>query len=183
LDFDKISSLPIWAKILASLIPIITCLLALMLIWGVGKKPQRSAHWWKLKSTIEDVIDSYQPIIRSRSGETTTLAPTERIAWLKHVRQLLDSQVENPVLLADDDALGHWRSAQDAVRMAINIQEAFAGGNVTNLSPDQPVDAGDLFRRFSERIVTDVMDVFVSKVFYSNEPRAARSPKPTPKKS
>ena len=56
-----------WLGVAAILIP---SLFAVFIAMGVGKKPQRSSDWWRLRDAILDITISYQPIIRLKTVST-----------------------------------------------------------------------------------------------------------------
>lgn len=152
-----------WLGVAAILIP---SLFAVFIAMGVGKKPQRSSDWWRLRDAILDITISYQPIIRLKTVSTIpAVSREEKLEWLMSVRAKLDSQIDNKVLLSDDDALAHWRQAQTTARMATDLQ-----GNLSE----------SILDGMTNSLMSDVMAVFVNKIFNSREPGSGFGPKPQP---
>jgi hypothetical protein len=195
MDYEKISSLPVWIKLIGSLIPVVglvmaftrakwvrfvsallVCVIALFLIWGVGKA--RSPQWWKLKVAVDGILESYTPVIQDRVSKSVKITPEQRLTWLRRVHDLLDSQIENPILLRNDNALAHWRAAQESTAAAIRFEEAFAARTVTIIPPDTEGSDQVSFWQFAEEIVTHVLAVWREEVWSSSEPGAPRRPKP-----
>lgn len=165
-DFSISADSPLWIKLLFTAGAVITLALAVGPVWL--SKPKRSPDWWALKTAIDDITEAYQPIIWARPEyKKYTLTHEQRIAWLNKIREQLESQNNNAVLLSNDEALARWRAAQNTIRMAKTIEDACATGS------DNPV-----FFSLSESAIKNVMDVFVSEIFGSTEPGGGRGPKP-----
>ena len=53
------------------------------------------------------------------------LSVKEKIAWKYKVRKLLDSQIDNPVLLENKTSLGYWRNAISTAKIIQYAPETF----------------------------------------------------------
>jgi len=71
-------------------------------------KIEATANWGELRNSMWGIIDLFPP-----SGiETIRSIPQEyQISLFKKVRLMLDSQIKNPVLIENEQCLGHWRNA------------------------------------------------------------------------
>jgi hypothetical protein len=75
------------------------------------EKVEKTAYWGDLRNAIWKIFDLYPP-----SGtETIRSFPQEQqLSFFKKIREILDSQIGNPVLIEDQQCLGYWRNAISA---------------------------------------------------------------------
>ena len=86
------------------------------------EKIHETAEWGRLHRTMLNIIKKFYP------GDETTLRQISSEDWAKWYREitlLLESQINNEVLISDREALGYWRNAmstadtQEALRQSI----------------------------------------------------------------
>lgn len=167
MDLPGLENHHAWVKALAFFAVMLPPIMVLVLAMGWGKKPERTAHWWRLKIAAEDIMNSYQPIVYARINSQAAPPAELRIAWLKLVADKLDSQVENPILLGDDVLLEHWRAAQNNTLQTLRIAE----NTRTQPIPDPA------FFGMAEGIIKEVMEVQAKEILFSDQPGAVKLPK------
>lgn len=113
-----------------------------------------TAKWGELRNCMWELMDQVPP---SGTGTLLSLSTNERIQWFRSVRRLLDSQIGNPVLLADEVSLGYWRNAISTSRTHGN-----AASDILALD-DQ------LFQAGVNSIYSDVMFVWKRLVLESDQ--------------
>ena len=92
---------------------------------GIIKKEkfQKSANWGELRNTMWEIFD----LLSAPGGINSLekLSVKEKIAWKYKVRKLLDSQIDNPVLLENKTSLGYWRNAISTAKIIQYAPETF----------------------------------------------------------
>lgn len=69
---------------------------------------QWKSDWGELRNTIWEILEQFPP---NGIDYLVKFTIEERIKWKRKIRKLLDSQINNPVLLENSYCLGHWRNA------------------------------------------------------------------------
>lgn len=85
-----------------------------------SRRVEHTGRWGELRNVMWDVFDQYPP---KGAQALDVLPPQQQIAWLRNMRKLLDSQISNPVLIQDQECLGHWRNAISSVKTAADLLE------------------------------------------------------------
>lgn len=69
---------------------------------------KKTAKWGELRNTMWEIMDLYPP--QGVNG-LKTISKEQKIDWNRRMRILLDSQIDNPVLIENKTCLGYWRNA------------------------------------------------------------------------
>jgi hypothetical protein len=128
-------------------------------------KFEKTANWGELRNAMWGILDQFPP-----SGiETIRSMPQEhQLSFFKKVRAILDSQIKNPVLIENEQCLGHWRNAISSTKTMVYMLSR------TNTSEMQDSIIGN-----AGGILTDVMYVWEKLVLDSVEVSATGGrPKP-----
>ena len=72
------------------------------------EKVEKTAKWGELRNAMWNIMDFYPP--NGVSG-LTNLSKEQKVNWNRKIRILLDSQIDNPVLIENKSCLGYWRNA------------------------------------------------------------------------
>lgn len=121
---------------------------------------ESTANWGKLRNAMWAIMDNYPP---SGVKYLQELSQQEKLAWLIKIRNLLDSQIDNPVLIEHTQGLGHWRNAISAAKTAKQM--------VFGISPeDHQIDmVNEMFIRDASTILHDVLFVWSKLILDSDE--------------
>ncbi len=121
---------------------------------------EKTANWGELRNAMWAIMDLYPSSgVKSLQG----LSQQDKVVWLIKIRELLDSQIDNPALIEHTASLGQWRNAISVAKTAKEI--------VSGISPDDPqIDTIDeMFIRNASTIVKDVLFVWSELVLKSDE--------------
>jgi hypothetical protein len=102
---------------------------------------ERTAKWGKLRNTIWDLMDMYP---KEGIPKLQEMPLEKKVQWLKDIRGLLDSEIDNPVLISDQKCLGHWRNA---------ISSAKTGQEIIPMAPE-------MFETTANSVLKDVTYVW-----------------------
>jgi hypothetical protein len=72
------------------------------------EKVEKTASWGELRNTMWDVMDLYPA---NGVNGLRNLSKEQKVSWNRKIRILLDSQIDNPVLIEHKMCLGYWRNA------------------------------------------------------------------------
>ena len=115
---------------------------------------QRTSEWGGLRNAMWEIMDQYPP---SGVDDLKSLSVSEATAWFKKIRNILDSQIGNPVLIENEYELGCWRNAISTARTVPAILEA------------KPDTYSDDVVRYASSIDGDVMRVWSELVLNSKQ--------------
>lgn len=73
-----------------------------------NEKVEKTARWGELRNTMWNIMDLYP--VNGVNG-LRNLSKNEKVSWNRKIRILLDSQIDNPVLIENKSCLGYWRNA------------------------------------------------------------------------
>lgn len=105
-----------------------------------NKKVEHTARWGELRNAMWAIMDLYPS---NGVNVLKELSREQKLKWNRTMRKLLDSQIDNPVLIEDKMCLGYWRNAISRSKsldafINSNIEEEFVivhmGGILSDIS-------------------------------------------------
>jgi hypothetical protein len=72
------------------------------------EKVEKTGRWGELRNTMWAIMDLYPT---NGVNSLKHLSKEQKINWNRKMRLLLDSQIDNPVLIENKNCLGFWRNA------------------------------------------------------------------------
>lgn len=72
------------------------------------EKVEKTAKWGELRNAMWNIMDLYPS---NGVKGLTNLSKEQKVNWNRKIRILLDSQIDNPVLIENKTCLGYWRNA------------------------------------------------------------------------
>ena len=105
-----------------------------------NEKIEKTARWGELRNTMWEIMDLYPT---NGVNGLRKLSNEQKVSWNRKIRILLDSQIDNPVLIENKMCLGYWRNAISRSKslepfIISNIDEEFVithmGGILNDIS-------------------------------------------------
>jgi len=72
------------------------------------ERVEHTARWGELRNSMWAIMDLYPS---SGVNVLRVLSREQKLNWNRKIRTLLDSQIDNPVLIENKMCLGYWRNA------------------------------------------------------------------------
>lgn len=116
---------------------------------------EKTAHWGELRNALWKIFDLYPP---SGTESIRSLSQKQQLLFFKKIREILDSQIKNPVLIEDKQCLGYWRNAISAAKTYSYI---LSGANALELQ--------DAIIASANGILKDVGYVWTELILQSDE--------------
>jgi hypothetical protein len=134
---------------------------------------QRTANWGELRNAMWEIMDQYPPTGMVSLRRLTT---KEKVDWAQRVRKLLDSQIKNPILIQDKDALGRWRNAISTAKMSSELLVMPHDPQIDVIPSEREIE--DLFIKQAGSILEDISYVWQKLILKSDEvsPTGGRHP-------
>jgi len=118
---------------------------------------QKTAHWGELRDAMWKILDCYPP---PGIHALKSMPKDSQISFFKRIREILDSQTANPVLIENRKCLGHWRNAISGAKVA------------TDMLSSELADSPEIQNQVevnASSILSDVLYVWTELVLHSDE--------------